>query len=269
MTLLKEHYINDWAKHFHAVQIATLIYDHRGWGSSEGSPRNAVNPLQQAEDYHDAVLFAGSLSYIDSTRIAIWGIGHSGGASIIAAGSDCNIKLIIAVMPFLSGRLDASTFPPKLLERAWDERRAIVNGERSPQDLEYVQPWDNSEQEAEGPRGNIILHGAAPYGFIRDAKASSDKAGTPHENRLTLQSIYDITKVEPIDFIHKISPTPLLHLAAAEDPLSGPLDLHKQAFGLAKEPKEFVLLNDNHLENYFRNFEQTITAQVEFLKKYL
>ena len=267
--MLKEHYINDWGKRFQAENIATLIYDHRSWGSSEGTPRNAVSPLQQAEDYHDAVLFLTSVPEIDASRIGIWGIGHSGGASIIAGGSDPNIKLVVAVMPFLSGRLDASSFPAGMLERAWHERKAIASGSKAPTDLEYVQPWNNSENEAAGERGEVLLHGKEPYGFIRGAVAMSDKEGTPHQNRLTLQSVYDITRIEPIDFIYKISPKPLLHLAATEDPLSGPLELQKKAFELAREPKEFVLLEDNHLQNYSRNFEQTIGAQIAFLKKHL
>lgn len=216
------------------------------------------------------MLFLTTVRQIDPKRIAIWGIGHSGGASIIAGGSaNPHIKLVVAVMPFLSGRLDASSFPQGLLERAWAERRAIVSGAKSANDLEYVQPWDNSEEEARGERGDILLHSEGPYGFIKGAKTLSDKAGTPHENRLTLQSIHDITKVEPIDFIHKISPKPLLHLAANEDPLSGPPELQRQAFERAGEPKEFVMFDDNHLENYFRNFEQTIDAQVDFLKRQL
>src|ERR1700712_4174060 len=76
LTLLKEHYISNWGDKFVDAGYSVLIYDHRGWGSSEGSPRNVVNPMQQAEDYHDAVLFARSLPEIDGSRIAIWGIGH-------------------------------------------------------------------------------------------------------------------------------------------------------------------------------------------------
>src|ERR1700744_2047173 len=50
LTLLKEHYIDDTARRFQAAGISALVYDHRGFGSSEGLPRHEVNPLQQAED---------------------------------------------------------------------------------------------------------------------------------------------------------------------------------------------------------------------------
>jgi hypothetical protein len=88
--------------------------------------------------------------------------------------------------------------------------------------------------------------------------------------RLALQSLYHIAKVEPQDHIHKISPKPLLLLAASVDPISGPLELEKAAFEMAEEPKEFVLLESDHLANYHGEvFEANARAQVEFLKKYL
>ena len=51
-----------------------------------------MDSIQQAEDYHDAVLFAQTLSAIDPFRVVIWGIGHAGGAVIIAGGDDPSVK---------------------------------------------------------------------------------------------------------------------------------------------------------------------------------
>jgi predicted acyl esterase len=122
LTLLKEHYIHNWGLQFVGAGYSVLIYDHRSWGSSEGSPRNVVDPIQQAEDYHDAVLFARSLTEIDSTRIAIWGIGHSGGASCIAAGDDPYIKAFILLMPFFSGAYNSTNWPTGIMNRVYAER---------------------------------------------------------------------------------------------------------------------------------------------------
>lgn len=76
------------------------MYDHRGYGESEGSPRNETNIMQQVEDNHDAVSFAQSLApTIDPKKIAIWGIGHGGGMSIIAAALDPRIAAALIIMP--------------------------------------------------------------------------------------------------------------------------------------------------------------------------
>jgi uncharacterized protein len=55
LSLLKEHYIEDTARRFQEAGISALVYDHRGYGSSGGHPRHQTDPLQQAEDFHDAV----------------------------------------------------------------------------------------------------------------------------------------------------------------------------------------------------------------------
>jgi predicted acyl esterase len=268
LTLLKEHYIHNWGIQFVEAGYSVLIYDHRGWGSSEGSPRNVVDPMQQAEDYHDAVIFARSLAEIDSARIAIWGIGHSGGASCIAAGDDPYVKAVILVMPFFSGAYDSTNWPAGIMNRVYAERERLTkdpNGTR-----EYVQVWNNSDTEAAGERGDILLHGEVPWHFASGARQLSDKAGTPWENRLALQSLYHIAKVEPQDLIHKISPRPLLYLAATIDPISGPLELEKAAFERAKEPKQFVQLQSDHLSNYKTPaFEVNLQVQIDFLKKKL
>jgi predicted acyl esterase len=268
LTLLKEHYIPNWGSKFVEAGYSVLIYDHRGWGSSEGSPRNVVNPMQQAEDYHDAVLFARSLSEIDSSRIAIWGIGHSAGASTIAAGDNPYIKTAILVMPFFSGAFDSTNWPAGIMDRVHTEREHL---NKTPDaTLEYLQVWDNSEEEAAGERGNILIHGQVPWEFAHGARQLSDKAGTPWENQLSLQSLYYIAKVEPQDHIHKISPRPMLYLAATVDPISGPLELEKAAFDRAKEPKQFVQLQSHHLANYKSpEFDVNVQVQIEFLNKNL
>ena len=82
-------------KRFQSDGYNCFVYDHRSWGSSEGKPRQEFDPEQQAEDYHDAVLFVKSLSDVDPSRVVIWGTGHGGGAAMIAAAADTNIKAVI------------------------------------------------------------------------------------------------------------------------------------------------------------------------------
>jgi hypothetical protein len=266
---LKEHHLPRFAVRLQQQGYAVLAYDHRGWGSSGGEPRNETNPLRQAEDYHDAVIFAGTLPGIDAKRICVWGIGHSGGAATIAAADDPNIKAVILVMPWLSGIRDASGFVAGHLAETWDERKEMCLNS-TPKELTYTQVWDRNQVEAEGDRGSIVIHGPGPYEFSAGLRKLSDAAGTPWENRISLRSLYCISRSEPKDYIRRISPTPCLHLAASEDVLTGTLEEHKAAFETGGEPHEFVQLPTHHIGNYFDDgFEANIKAQIAFLNRYL
>ncbi|KUJ07701.1 alpha/beta-hydrolase [Mollisia scopiformis] len=272
LSLLKEHFVDEIAKRFQAAGIAALVYDHRGWGSSEGSPQFETDPLQQAADYHDAITFAVSLqASSQKPRVAIWEIGHSGGASMIA-GNDPRLSAVILVMPFTSGARDAAAFPAGILDKAWSNRAdtaaAWMSG--STPDVEYVTLWADSEANGMGEGPQRFLTGTAAYDFITTARLRSDRAGTPSENKLSLQSFYHIANIEPADYISKIAPRALLYLAATTDALTGPLETHKEVFSHAAEPKEFVILNNHHLANYFgEDFETNVGKQIEFLKRHL
>ena len=272
---MKECYIDDTAGRFQACGIAALVYDHRGWGSSEGSPWQETNPAQQAEDYHDAVSFVREslVPAIDPGRIAIWGIGHSGGAAIMAAGDDPRIRAAIFNMPFASGRADALAFPPGYLDEALREREvrpSLPNHAR-----EYIPVWDDSLEQARSTIGISSsgrapwLHGESMYQFITNGIARSTSAGTPWENRLTLSSLYHIWRSEPQDHIHKVA-VPYLYLVAATDALTGTPENHRMVFnrdlsGLGR----FVQVGDTHLGNYFEKWEESVGLQVAFLREVL
>ena len=224
--------------------------------------------MQQAEDYHDAVLFGRTLPSVDPKRIAIWGIGHSGGASMIAAGDDPYIKAVVLVMPFMSGAIDAASYPPGIVDRAWKEREAKCAGQKL--EPTYVPIWDDTAEQSSGERGQVFLHGPEAFKFIQGAEEQSRAAGTPWKNEMSLESYYHISITEPRDHIHKIAPRPMLYLAATTDPLSGPIEEQKKTFDMAGEPKEFVILHDHHINNYFgQSFEVIITAQIRFLQQHL
>lgn len=269
LTLLKEHYIDDSARRFRDAGISALVYDHRGFGSSDGLPRHETNPAQQAEDYHDAVTALMSQPGVDRGRVAIWGIGHSGGAAMIAAGDDPRLAAAIFNMPFTSGALDAENFPPGILDRAWRDREAAAADPR--RETAYVKLWPDSLANARGEEGErTFLAGEDPWNFISGGLERSGAAGTPWENKITLQSFYHIARAEPRDFLAKFAPRPLLYLAAEVDLISGPIEVHKAVFDRAGANAEFAVVKPHHLATYFGEpFEAAIGVQLEFLRRTL
>ena len=74
---------------------------------------------------------------------------------------------------------------------------------------------------------------------------------------------------EPIAYMHRISPTPLLMTVASNDVVT-PGDIAIEAFSRAKEPKELRILEGGHFDPYVGEcFKQNSAVQVDFLKRYL
>ncbi len=62
-----------YAEAFARAGVSALLYDHRNLGSSDGEPRQEINPWVQSRGYREAIDFASALEDHDSDRIGIWG----------------------------------------------------------------------------------------------------------------------------------------------------------------------------------------------------
>jgi fermentation-respiration switch protein FrsA (DUF1100 family) len=90
-----------YAEHFARHGVATLLFDYRTFGDSEGDPRNWVDPDRQIADWKAAIAHARGLPALDGDKLAIWGTSYSGGHCIVCAAQDSKIRAVIAQVPFL------------------------------------------------------------------------------------------------------------------------------------------------------------------------
>jgi fermentation-respiration switch protein FrsA (DUF1100 family) len=89
------------AERFAAAGLATLLFDYRTFGASDGQPRNLVSPRRHVEDWRAAVSAARGLADADTDRIALWGTSLSGGHVIVLASEDPAIAAIVSQVPFV------------------------------------------------------------------------------------------------------------------------------------------------------------------------
>jgi alpha/beta superfamily hydrolase len=89
---------------FNAAGFATLIFDYRTFGTSEGEPRNHADWQNELADWHAALAYSRSLRGVDLDRLALWGTSFAGGLVVSAAAKDGRVAAIVSQCPMMDGR---------------------------------------------------------------------------------------------------------------------------------------------------------------------
>jgi dienelactone hydrolase len=107
------------ARDFAAAGFAALTFDYRGFGESQGEPRQVVRIQNQLADIHAAVQFARVQAGIDPDRIILWGTSLGGGHVISAAAQDPRIAAVVSQIPY-------NGFPKKVEGRSAEMTRLLL-----------------------------------------------------------------------------------------------------------------------------------------------
>lgn len=99
-----------YAEVFAEAGFVVLLYDHAGFGISDGTPRQVINPWLQARGYQDALSYLRAVDGVDPERVALWGDSLSGGEVIIVAAVDERAAAVITQVPACGPR-EASSDP--------------------------------------------------------------------------------------------------------------------------------------------------------------
>lgn len=103
-----------------AEGFAALLFDHAGFGTSDGDPRQEVNPWRQVHGYRSAIDFLSTRPEIDPARVAVWGFSYSGAIALIAAATDERVAAAVALVPALGPVLPPQDDDGRLFEQVRD-----------------------------------------------------------------------------------------------------------------------------------------------------
>lgn len=235
---VKEQCLDRFAERFAGAGFAALLFDYRFFGQSEGEPRGQLFPLEQIEDYRNAITWLSDHPQVDPERIGAWGTSFSGGLVFHLSVFDRRIKAAVVQVPSVLNyenrwAADPGTEDPLaeflLQDRLARYRTGAVNT------LNVVAP--------EGEP--CVLSGQESYEAYM---ALSDNAPT-WLNKVTVESLEKIREYDPTRYIHLIAPTPLLIIGAEHDSLI-PGTLVAEAYERAREPKELLMLPCRHFDVY-------------------
>jgi alpha-beta hydrolase superfamily lysophospholipase len=105
--------LGPFAERFAAAGIAALVFDHRGFGDSGGTP-DLFEPERQLDDWRAAIAFARSLPEIDPARVATFGSSMGGGNALAAAADDPRVAAAVSQVPFLDVVTQSRRLPPRV-----------------------------------------------------------------------------------------------------------------------------------------------------------
>ena len=257
---VKEMYLDRFAEAFAGVGLASIVFDNRNFGASDGEPRYEIDPWQQVRDYRDAITYAETLPETDAQRIGIWGSSYSGGHVMVVGALDRRVKCVVSQVPLASGhrnvrRLIRADYLASVQAMFNEDRRARMNG-AAPAMIPVV---------AEDPAAPSAL--PTPDSWAWFTETGKTRAPSWH-NEVTLRSVEMFTEYEPISYARYISPTPLMMVVALGDVLTVS-DLALEAYEEALGPKQLVTLSGGHFDAYVNDFEAASGPATEWFLQHL
>lgn len=243
------------SERFVAAGYAVFMFDYRGFGDSDGEPRQWVSPRRHLQDWQCAIAHVRSLPEVDAKRLALWGTSFSGGHVLQTAADDAQVQAVIAQIPHVSGLASVSQAPLlSSLPLAVAGVRDIIGGWLG-------HPCYRPIVGRPGERAAISTPGAYD-GFM-----AMIPPGARWENKTRARIFLELPFYSPIRHARRIQ-APTLIIAGRTDKVT---PAHAARAAAKRIPKgRFELLDSNHFQFHEGPvFEQSIALQLGFLRETL
>ena len=128
-TTSKEQQADFYARRLAAAGINSLTFDFRGFGQSQGQPRDWENPARKIADINAAITYLTGRGDVDPDRIGAVGVCASSGYQAANAADDPRVRSLVMIAPWLHNpELVAPYYggPEGVAERIAASRRARV-----------------------------------------------------------------------------------------------------------------------------------------------
>ncbi len=248
--------LDAYAERFCAAGLGVLLFDYRFFGASGGEPRQLLDIRFQHADYRAAIAYARSLSWVDDSRVALFGSSFSGGHVIALAAADPSIAAVVSQCPFTDSFASLPKLGPANATRATvaalrDEVRA-----RTARPPLYIPPI--------GPPGTFAVMSTpdAEVGFR--AMTAPD---SPWENRVAARIALQVVGYRPGRAASRLR-CPALFCICDRDSVAPAARTDRLVSAAPRgEIKHYPV---GHFDVYIGDaFEQAVADQTEFLVRQL
>jgi pimeloyl-ACP methyl ester carboxylesterase len=248
-----------YAQGFAGAGLDVVLFDYRGFGDSDGEPRQQVSYRRQRDDYRAAVAAARALDGVDPDRIVLWGTSYSGGHVIAVAAQDQRVAGIISLTPATDGLAALVSIlrhggPRQLIRLVVAGVRDLIRAgtRRAP----YLIP-------AAGPAGSLAV-------LANDVAADAypAMAGPTWRNEVCGRSVLGVGLNRPVRFASRLR-CPMLVQVGDNDAIAPPAAAKAaaKAAGSRAELKSYPV---DHFDVYDGHWqEQALADQLAFLRRHL
>jgi hypothetical protein len=209
-----------------------MAIDYRGFGESGGEPRAQIAPLDQVEDYRNALSWLEQREdLVRPGEIGAWGVSFGGGVVLYAAAVEERFSCVVAQSPAFGRRWTTSLRNPF----EWEEMRGLLAQERRRLARgEAPRRIPLTCLPSEGP--SAMPGDELAVGFIRAAEEQLPG----YRSDVTLQSVEKVAEFFPDRIIDLISPRPMMIVTNLAYDVHHPFAQAQEAFARAGEPKQLV-----------------------------
>jgi dienelactone hydrolase len=202
---VRELLLGGYAEKFADHGLASLVFDYRHFGASQGEPRQLLSWRRQLDDWRSALALVRNMGEVDGTRIGLWGTSFAGGHAIVTAAEDQHVMAAVAQVPFVDGLASLRTVSFGFMARAvasglWDLGRALLG----------LRPYYVPAVSTPDSFGCINTPGS------HDALFAAMPPDLEYRNEVTARVFLTIGFYRPITCARKIR-CPLLLVAAEKD----------------------------------------------------
>jgi pimeloyl-ACP methyl ester carboxylesterase len=243
---VKEMRLPDWAAACAEHGIASLAFDYRRFGLSDGEPRQHIDPRDQIEDIQNCVSYLETRPEVDPARLGVWGISWGAAHALIVAALDPRVLCVVSVAPVVDGyeaarRVHGSRYFRRFRHGILEDRRnRFRTGEYG-----YHAAVGNPEEEFV----------TTPFPEIKTTFERIKATVAPrYEPIVTYASDENYLAYSVYPFVHRITETPTLMVSNAGDDTTF-VDLQLKAFDDIPTTKKKMLLMDESRMGVYQSGE--------------
>lgn len=209
-----------YAAKFAEKGVASLRFDYRGFGASDGQPRQHVNPWGQIEDIRNGLSFLETRAEVDADRLGVWGISFGGGHALIVGALDQRVRCVVSNVPVCDGfegiqRLQGT-------KRFRELRRTILEDRRK--------RFRTGEYGYMGFAGENDGVTTVPLDEVHEVFVKLKATIAPRiELRQTIASVEALLEYTVFPYVRRLVETPVLMIVAEGDDVTW-VDLETAAF---------------------------------------